>query len=285
MVSTGIEFLAMFSIFRWQDCAEIMLVSLGIYYGVIWLATDKQTALMFFFYGYISAAIACYHLGLTTLSLILIVLFPVITPIFFLIHAQTLQKNFVTLKKYTPQLLSTHKEWVPSFMRSSLLAINQGIPVYAVLEKNDALSPFLRCQVPIQAPVQQDLLELIMASPVYHPEAMVWLTTSGTIIGANTHWNYELDEAWLTRSVQALALWQQQALWLTAKTDALIFQIEPTTRLSTIIMQGKLIEHLRLEHAMTLLHRHIEIKTTYFPQGDSPHVSHTPQNYSTQRTP
>ncbi len=267
-------------IFTWNDLFEISVITLGIYYGSRWLATDKRTHLLPAFYGYALLFITSYYLHTHTLTMLAMCSFPIIATIFFLVHQQTLQKNFIALKKSFNEH-ATSGEWLSSFMRSCLIVINQKNPIFVLFERKDNLDSFVHSKLPVNTTTQQELLDALMASTAYHPQTMIWVTSNGLLKGLNSEWQVELDQTWLSVDIKKLDSWKQHALFITAKTDALLLHIEPTSRQCTIITQGKAVERLRLEQAMTMLNNYVGANIV---KGEFFHAQQSQQR-AAQRTP
>lgn len=187
------------------------------------------------------------------------------------------------MKKQSSQKIDSY-DWITECMRSIVRIMNAGKPVNMLIENSDSLANFMTCQLPIHAPVHDKLLDILLTSQSYNPRLMLWLTAHGTLHGINTLWTYELDKAWLDSSVQHLETWQQNALFLSAKTDALFVYADPEQHLFTIITQGTAYEKLRIEQVIAMLSKKFSSSPLTAHSKVASHESFDHRQYFSQHT-
>lgn len=245
-----------FGIFRWQDGLEIALFTLSLYYFSLWLFQDKQKPLLLGFYGYCALFLGAQFLQLVTLSTLFITLAPLTLTVFILLHRDTLQKNFITLHRITPQELPTG-DWIEDLVRAGLTAASNNSTFTCIVEKKDSLTTLLSCPAHLASPCTADLIKLITSSTIYHPEQMLWIDTHIKLASYNCTWKKNSVDAWLTEDVQEQEQWLKDALFFTSKTDALFIKLLPATRTFTLVAGGKIIEKVVAQQACSAIRTYL----------------------------
>ena len=98
---------------------------------------------------------------------------------------------------------------------------------------------------------------------------MIWINQQGKLVSINSTWRTNLDEAWISKEAENMHIWKQQALYITAKTDALIFKVNPLTRSFDLVNEGKIIEGINAEQISSFLKNNLvtRIKQKISPLG------------------
>jgi DNA integrity scanning protein DisA with diadenylate cyclase activity len=245
------KFLPFFWLLRWYDGIEIICYSVVIYYFSVWLASDKQKNLVLPFYGYCLALCASQLLGFFSVNFLLMYAAPFVFMLFILLHQQILQKNFITLSKVHTKIELVKNDWIEVLMRGCLHAVNTNKQLLVVIEQHDMLQPYLAVPFLVNASLEIELLEVLIDSPRFDASKMIVIESSGHLKSINASWRCELNTMILEDEL--LESWQKYSLAITHKTDALILQIQPEERLFTLIMQGKMMQHLPAATVVTLL--------------------------------
>ena len=105
--------------------------------------------------------------------------------------------------------------------------------------------------------MQKNLLALLLDSQVFDSKKMIWINSQGKLLGLNASWNITLEESFLTDSVKNLDSWQQDALFFTAKTDAIVFKLCPKARSFDIIAQSKIFNNVNTSHALKTIEKYL----------------------------
>lgn len=239
----------------WRDAIEIFFFSSVIYYFLTWLNHDKQKNLVFWFYGYCILTFGAYTAQLHTMSIALFTCIPLVLMLFILIHQQTLQKNFIALKNITPKINKKHS-WLENLMQASLHAINKNREIICIIERTDSLEQFLTTSCTFNADITRELLQLLINTTSAKEPIAFWVNHTGRLITINPTWHVHLDETWTSDEIKTLHKWKQDALFITEKSDALIFTISPTTRLFDVITKGKTVNKISAGHAFNLIKKH-----------------------------
>lgn len=251
------------ALLTWRDYVEICFISMMIYKFLCWLKTD-QKQLLGYFYSYCTAAFVAHYAGLGIVSQLLFIAAPVVVCIFILIHQQTLQKNYVGLKKIIPTTVNA-EDWIEELMRSSLYAMNTSKSIVWVIERKDSLDGSLQAPCLFYAELKKDLIDLLLETQSSTEDSILWVNHTGKLVAINATWRTSSD-GWETPDVQALPVWQQQALLMSSKTDTLIVRSCAKTRLFTIIGQGKCADNLSAHH-LSLVLRKLLLQHTPFQEG------------------
>jgi len=250
----------------WREALEIISFSAIIYYFSVWLKKDQHNNLLGYFYAYCLLTATTYTLDLVSLTHMLCLAAPVALLIFIMVHQQTLQKNFVTLRTFSPAQ-KENSDWLDAVIRSCLIAINKNKEVICIIEHHDSLRDHLSTAIPLQATIKEDLLTLIIESQTFDQQRLLWINSQGTLLGFNAQWNIGIDEQWIAQEAKEIAPFKQDALFATAKTDAVLIHISPTTRLFTIIMKGKIFEQVSAGNAVPFIKKYLSCPQSL--QGES----------------
>ncbi len=263
----GIEFLT------WSDGIEIIFFSTGIYYFSLWLKQDHHKNLLGYFYSYCTLALIAYHVPLYGISFLLCMSSPIVFMLFILVHQNTLQKNFVALRNIVP----AHKEsadWLDIFIRACLINSNNNKELLCVIEHHDNLHELLSTPLNLQAPLKEDLLTIILESPSFNNQQLLWINSQGKLLGINAQWINHTHAEFLGREDS----WKDNALLFTTKIDALVVHISPATHTFDIVVKGKLFNDIRTNKVIPFIKKYLATPPThgemYAHQSSS---SHHPQ--------
>lgn len=243
--------------FSWKDGLEIFVLSAGIYYFLRWLRQDAHKHLVMHFYAYCGIFFASHFMGLQTVTWLFMVTAPAVFVIFFIIHQETLQKNFIAFKKIVPAQVQNHG-WLDALLGALVYAMHKNRDVLCVIERTDSLEHFTTTTCRLNADIHKDFLQFLIDSWLLAADGMLWVDVRGKLVAVNTHWRHApIGDDWVLEHAKTLPVWKQDAILITSKTDALIIHASVTTRLFTIITQGRCIEELTARHAYNFLHRYI----------------------------
>ena len=248
----------LYSYITWKDVAEILLCSSAIYYFSLLLRNDRQKNLLLYFYCYCTLLLSTWAFDLTVATTFLFITAPVALVLFIIYHQEALQKNFVMLRNSTPfKSAQISGDWLETLIGNCLTALNNNKTIYCVIEHKDSLEQIVTCPLPLQTDVQKNLLALLLDSQVFDSKKMIWVNSQGKLLGLNAAWNITFEESVMTDSVKNLDSWQQDALFFTAKTDAIVFKLCPETRSFDIVAQSKLFNNVNTSHALKTIEKYL----------------------------
>jgi hypothetical protein len=250
-------------IFKWSDALEIIFFAASIYYFSLWLKNDKQKNLLAIFYLTFSIFICSYFTNMNAITNFFLIFWPTILTIFLLLHQNILQKNFIAMKKILPAK-PVDFIWIDDFIRSCLNAIGNNKQITAIIEGTDSLEEFIKAPFSIVASVNKDLIDALINSPTFDQQKMIWINYEGKLQAINSSWNIKNSQFWTTDDIEEINQWQQDSIIFTSKTDAIAFRSYPAKRTFDVIVQGRLIEDLSPNNALTLISQYIkqnEMKT------------------------
>ena len=280
-------FLGYNAFFYWRNIIEILFFTLLIYYFSLWLKQDKNKNLLPYFYGYCFLALASSYAQLTTINYVMFLFAPVAIMLFIMLHQTTLQRNFIALKNITPAK-NVSGQWQHDIIRSFLFAINNNKEIHCVIENKDALQDFIHSPLMLHAHIQQGLIHILQDSQMFDEQKMIWLSTSGQLVGINATWRETIFQAFEEYDTSKINPWQQSALLLSSKTDALFLRITPTNRAFDIIFNGKIVHKIDSSNALKIL---IKYSSTKFwdskskkTKGELIHEVYTQKNLFKQRS-
>jgi len=275
------------SFFYWRSTIEVLFFTLLIYYFSIWLKNDRHKNLLPYFYGYCFISIVAYYSQLTTITYFLFLFAPVAVMLFILVHQTTLQKSFVALKNITP---AKHEigNWEHDLIRSFLFAINKNKEIHCVIENKDSLEDFIHSPMILHANIQQGLIKILQDSDLFDQKKMLWLNTSGQLVGINGAWRESVFQEFDDQNNSDMHPWKQSALLLSSKTDALFLRITPTQRTFDVIFNGKIVNNINSDNALKIIRKYSSTKfwskDSSIKKGDLIHETFTQKNLFKQRS-
>lgn len=246
----------MFSLVYLKDLIEILFFSAIIYYFCTWLKKDSRHNLLGYFFGYYATLCCSYFLNFAGITIFLLYSLPIALVLFIIFHQELIQRNFVTLRK-APLVIQPNEQWCQELIRSMLYAINNNKDILCVIEHLHDLKPFLSSCMLFNGPILQNTLELIIESPYFDAQKIVWCSSQGTLIAVNSDLNSVPDQSWYSESAKTAQGWQQDALIITLKTDAIAIQTNASKRCFDAIIKGTLHENVSAPALVQLIMNHV----------------------------
>ncbi len=210
----------------WRDLTEIIVISALFYYISLWLQGDKKSNLLIYFYTYCITTWISFLIDLPMLFQICFYGAPAFGMLFILAHQQTLQKNYITARTYTPaQHIST--EWHNELIRCLLINRTRGIPLHVIIEHESSLESVLDSPFILNAPFQFELLQTLITSEHFDKSKFVWISNDGRLksINAKVQTGCKLT---IDKTIEDLPDWQLQALILSKKADVITMTSDPS---------------------------------------------------------
>lgn len=263
-----------------KDYVEISFLSCAVYFFMRWLNKDHQKNLLPYFYGYCLITFTAHYSGLLVISQCMIIAAPLMVCVFIILHQHTLQKNFVALKTINPAT-KVSSDWIEELIRSCLYAMNKSKSLVVAVERNQSLATALQAPCLFYADLKKDLLDLLLENQE-EQETVIWVNKDGKLVATNVSWHIKPEQGLMAED-QTLPIWQQYALLITAKTDALILYSCALTRTFSMIAQEKIIEGLSAHQATTIL-RKLLLHNISFHEGIH-YAAQTPKSAPLQRQP
>lgn len=241
----------------WRAVTEIFFFSTLFYQISLWLKRDRHHNLLGYWYSYCLIGLLAHALQLNTISSVLFFFTPSIIMLFLMMHQEQLQRNFVALRALKPAHMPT-ADWLEQLVRSCIVAVNHNKSLICVVERTDSLQDFLSTSCLFNAELHNSTFDTLITSNIFHDKKLVWLTDRGTLRGLNATWNIAHEEYWQATDSDMPA-WQQDALFFTGKTDAVVIGIHPINRTFTIIARGQRFENIAAHHALQFLKKLITL--------------------------
>lgn len=238
----------------WRSALEICIFSVLFYKTSLFLKRDRSKNLLPYFYGYCSIAALAYFIQLTTLSYFMIIFAPAAVCLFVLFHQETLQRNFVALKKMV-QPQAPFADSLELLMRCMLIAMNRKQEVTVLIEHTDNVDEFVECAFKINSPLNYELLQLLLESPSIDAKKMLWITHTGTIRGINAAWHDAITARSALGATQLLTA-RELAEWYTGKTDCVVIELDPVARNFAVSAHGSTKAQLTSHHVLQIVKRH-----------------------------
>lgn len=279
------EFLSkQYAIFSLKDALEIVLFSAILYYFSVWLAKDRTKNLILPLYGLCIIATLAVLLQLHTISSFLLWYGPALVMLFIILHQELLQRNFISLHSIKPRNNATSFEWVKPLIQACLRARNNNKNVRILIENHVSLTSFIHTDFLVQAPAHYHLLNILLESPSYNSQKMVWINHTGTIVALNSEWSINAHESWISEELTSKDPWLADVILFTSKTDALAFSCSGNADVFTIITQGKVIEDIYASDALRIINYYL---TRSLPQkkGEPIYESFTQKRHNEQPNP
>lgn len=239
-------------LYLYQDYIEVTLFILATYKTLTWLKQDHTKQLVLGSYAYFCTLSLSYYFSCTILFSTLLVLTPALIAFAIIIHQKQLQRNFILpSKKYvTPQAIP-HKNWFNILIQSCLQVSHQQKHITCIIERTDHLFALLQAPFVLQLPIQQDITKLILSSNSVNNDSILWINQSGIMHSINVVWKPLLiEETFISDQTKQSVINHEAATLLTAKTDALVFEINASTNTHTIWYQGKCMQNTTVQELL-----------------------------------
>lgn len=243
------------NIYNFKDILEILLISIFINYFLKWLIADKQKNLVYWFYNYCLLVFITTYFQLQAINYLLLNFSPVILILFIVLHQEKLQKNFITLKRFKNQEESIN--WFEEFTRSILGLLNSKKEIIFLIERHDNLKELIKTSCIFYADFKKEIFEIVTQKHISSNDHLIWLNQEGKIVAINCVWNLNIDEQWITSQAQLVHKWKQDAIYISSKTDAIIFKVNNLSRTFDLIFQGKLLENISGQVFFEILERNL----------------------------
>lgn len=244
-------------IFNYSDMIEILFFSVIIYFFLLWLKQDTQKNLIFPFYIYCTITFISYYANLNIISTTLFLAAPLAIIIFIILHQNSLQKNFVMLKKVsaTP---SYNINWLEEFIRSCLSALNNNKEFICVIERSDQLQNTIKAPCIFYADFKKDIFDILIEKHTCKNTHLIWINHEGKIVAINATLDINISQEWMSTQADTLAKWKQDGIFISSKTDAIIIRVNPLTRTFDIIIKGKIVEGINTDQAFAVLQYNLD---------------------------
>lgn len=246
----------------WQDIIEILLISIPIYYFLIFLKKDKQTNLLLVFYAYISIFFLAYVVPFTTLQPILLITLPIAILLFIVLHEKNIQKNLILSKKiYIPQ--KNKNENLEDLAKCVLYALNKNKDIIFIIEQESNLKNLIYSTLRINSDLSKDIFEILVQKHICSDSTFILLSQFNSnfkIISINNIWNSNLLYNSTNTKHNKELTWKEKSILVTSKTDAIIFKVNSLTRNFDLIAEGKIINNLNAEKLFLILNKYIKTK-------------------------
>ncbi len=229
----------MFQTLLIRDFIEIIIYSSSIFAFCKWLQADKTKNILIYFFAYCALALSAWVGQLPTLAPFLCTYAPIALLLFIVLHERTLQRNLVALRTITPAHAAP-EDWLDIVISSCLAIINTNKTITVVIEQKDSLDHFLTVPFVINADISKHVLDIFLLNKSYSEDKMVWIDTNGKIRGINGAWIADKDN-------------NEDALFYTLQTDAIILSAHPASRTFTIISNGKETKNIAAHQARTFI--------------------------------
>lgn len=236
-----------------RDIIEIVFYSSCIFALCQWLKADKSKNIIVYFFAYCALALGSWAAQLPTLTPFLFTCAPIILLLFIVLHEKTLQRNLVTLCSITPARVQ-QEDWLDTLLSSSLAIINANKSITVIIEHKDSLDYFLTAPFIINANIEKNVLDILLTSSSYDEHKMIWIGTNGTIHGMNVTWNNNKEK-------------QENALFYTTQSDAIVFSVHPMSRTFTLIIKGKETKNLSAHHVHTMIKKQLSSRSSFHHKG------------------
>lgn len=241
------EFISLLKTIGIKDIIEIMVFS-GMGYIILnFLSRDRDLFVKAL--GCFSLLFLTYFFDLQGLYHFLLFFLPVIGVLFVLFHKEILQKNYVYLKRI--QLSKNAQAFnVETLMRILLNSMNAGNDIAFIIELEDEV-PLVSDHL-LNATLNEIVVNMLMSSSLFDKQRLV-LIRNGQIHSINCSYIITQEECFIDKNIKELAPWKEHGLLLTQKSDALVIAVDSTSRYFTLIVQGKIQDHLNAQAALRII--------------------------------
>jgi DNA integrity scanning protein DisA with diadenylate cyclase activity len=253
--------LSFLHIVAWTDVLEIGIFSTVVFIFSRWLAHDQKAQLLTHFYFGCAGLIFAYLFNLHAIVHAYMYIWPALIVLFIIMHQKSLQKNYVAARIIKPAHENDIHEWLSIIMSAAFRSIHYKKDFIFIVEGYDKVNDYIHPTIAIKAPIQKALCDMIVESTQCAPGSYIIVTQHGTIRAIGSGWKQEIDDTWLINKHFQHEPQKQAALYWSNHFDALIFFVDTTTKLCTIIAQGTIVPDLSPEKTLSIITQYIRKKT------------------------
>jgi DNA integrity scanning protein DisA with diadenylate cyclase activity len=270
-----LSLLTKIGILCWTDVLELAVL-VGIVYGFgRWLKHDRSQRLLLYFYA---GGVVCVLAVLFDLQAIVAfykTAWPILVVLFIVVHQKSLQQNYIAARTIEADAVSVDHDWIRVIMRAAFKAVQRKKNLFFVIEGKQYIREYITTPVVFQSPVQEPVVDMIVESALIYDNSLVLLNQLGTLVALNGQWSLT-EPPELAAEYTQLPLIQQQALFLTHKTDMLVFFVDAESKRLTVMAQGTLVKNLTSDTAELVINQYIRkqrlVKTAVAPTKSSPSI-------------
>lgn len=238
-----------------KDSAEIITLSSFFYCFSCWLKKDKENNLLWYFYSYCFLFFGSWYLNLFVINAFMLYTSPLIFLLMVIIHQNILQRNFISMKKTIPALKNS--EYVEELIRAGLSTLNKNKIFYCVLEHAYELKPFIAADFFLKTEINQMHISYLLDNPNFDEKKFLWCSTQGYILATNAQWKIHHTQSSVELPSYRQNQWKEDALLITAKTDAYVIKGNPSSRLFDLVSNGRIHEQLSAPQIVQLLKKYL----------------------------
>ncbi|HEV2601713.1 MAG TPA: hypothetical protein VGT41_05420 [Candidatus Babeliales bacterium] len=264
--------------FIWRDLIEIIFFTSIIYAISLWLKNDLHKNLLGYFYLYCGCFFVTNIASLPTINCFLLMCAPIALLLFIIFHQFTLQKNFVALRNIIP-ITEKKSHWLETVIQACLININRNKEITCIIEHTDSLENMINTPLQFHADISNELMQLLINSNSFDQTQMLWLTSTGKIVGINGQWKATPQTE--THGAKKSTSWIEDTILYSEKTDAIIIKISPMQHTFTIITHGTVYHHVTPSNTITFITKQISTHSSSYKKGETAHA-HTPQTAKKQ---
>ncbi|MCX5923683.1 MAG: hypothetical protein NTU89_03915 [Candidatus Dependentiae bacterium] len=242
-------------LYTYQNYIELFFFVLITNKTLTWLKKDHTKHLLFYTYSYFALLFASYSFSCTILFSSMIIFSPALVIFCIVIHQKQIQKNFVfaSLKQVSPSTIPD-QNWLEVLIRSCLLSSYQKKQLICIVQRFDHLGTLLQAPYELNLPVQQDIVDLILASNDLDNPSILWADQSGILCSVNVKWKKLLSEEVFMFDKQSelhpLTHHHATISMLTKKTDSFAFLINASTGEHALWYQGKCCKQITIDQLL-----------------------------------
>ncbi|MBI2345205.1 hypothetical protein HYV10_04025 [Candidatus Dependentiae bacterium] len=253
-----------FALYNYQNYLEVIILSLCTYKVLCWLQSDHTKPMILYVYLYSGLMIFSQLINAITLFWVLIICSPIAAIICVIAHQKNIQKYFAwkNLHRFENSTLPD-QQWIENLTRSILLAAHHKKNIFCIIQKKDYILHFIQAPYKMELPIQKNVLDLILASPLIENPSIILVTEFGTLQYVNAIWSDKiLEYMMIFAEHDSLQHCKEAANILSRRTDAIIWHINPNNQECSIWYQDTYIKNISVDQTLTLLKKLIPKSTT-----------------------
>lgn len=257
-------FAEQFTLYSYQNYIEVLILSILSYKALRWLQSDHTKPMILYVYAYTALMAFSQLIYATALFWILVICAPIAAIIGIIAHQKNIQKYFAwkNIHRFENRTLPDQK-WLEVLMRSVLLAAHHKKNIFCIIQRKNFILHFIQAPYKMELPIQKDLLDLILASPLIENPSIMLVTEFGMLQQVNAIWSDKLLEYMIISDHHdSIEHCQEAANALCRLTDAIIWHINPHNQECSIWYQDTHIKNMSIDQVLTLLKKLIPESNT-----------------------
>jgi hypothetical protein len=247
-------------IFSWLMCTEILAILGIMYHTIAPFVYHKSSRILFYVTGYALLTATAYVFELPLLLTFLERYVPTLLIIYLLSPKMAASQDNVSILPSTKTALTQSNQIDTVISTIMHIGLNNTInqrTTFFLLEGRRPLDAVLHSSLPLNIPLNKDVLSSLCNSSLYNPDQMIHISHTGILKGINGAWQNKEQSALSSYAQSVNDIFNTAAVGITKTYDACLLYNNPIDRLWTCIVEDSIFVGLSAVAASRMLKKHL----------------------------